>query len=693
MQPFDALSIRAVLQEAKPLLINRKVDRVYQLGRDELLISLRSKGGAVSLFLSAQSVYGRMCLVRIPSSEAADKNPQERLIFERYQSKYSAGAPPAFCLVLRKHLSGATLVGVEQLPGERIIDFIFSATDEVGSTSLKVLTAEIMGRHSNLIFWDKESEKILASSHAVTREMSRQREVLPNLKYERPPGQDRQSIFSVSETEFKTKLKELQENFSAQKPAVANALEPAGVGAKSQSEHGGINTGNAPGAVASARKAGSPAVVGTAGDGTTDGDGGGAKPAPVTYEQWLLSTFTGLGKHLSEETIVGSGVDSMLANSLNTPQVENILWKQISKLQTPSHFKPALKADLSRYTVLGWYPDFEQEGVWTKFPSVNDVVEFYFRSLEAREQFIQLREKIKAEINAESNRLETRKQVASGHLSAEGEIDRLKKSGDNILASLHAIKAGQTEVVVQDWTEGNGKELTIQLNPNLSSVQNAQVFYRQYAKLRSRQGAAQSTIDEVTKRLDYLGGLRKSCDEAKDIAELRRVKETLSGRKVNQERNQERSNKGDPKGPQQQRQKSGGAGGGKPKSLSLVSSDGWTIFVGRNRHENDHLLSKVANPNDLWFHVLGQGGSHVLIRVPSNKQEPPKTTIMEAAHIAARLSKAGTGVKVRVIYTQCKHVKKTDPNKPGLVRYENEKTVEVDTATPMPKMMKKLFSN
>lgn len=105
---------------------------------------------------------------------------------------------------------------------------------------------------------------------------------------------------------------------------------------------------------------------------------------------------------------------------------------------------------------------------------------------------------------------------------------------------------------------------------------------------------------------------------------------------------------------------------------SLISSDGWTIYVGRNKNENDHLIGKIANPNDLWFHVLGKGGAHVLIRVPASKQDPPKTTIEEAAQVAARLSKSAAGAKVRVIYTRCKHVKKVDKSKPGLVRYENE---------------------
>lgn len=676
MQPFDALSIRAVLQEAKPLLINRKVDRVYQLGRDEILISLRSKGGTVSLFLSAQSVYGRMCLVRVPSSsDNHEKNPKERNVQERYQSKYGSNAPPNFCLVLRRHLTGATLVGVEQLPGERIIDFIFSTTDEVGTTSLKILTAEIMGRHSNLVFWDKATEKILVPSHAVTREMSRQREVLPGLKYERPPGQDRQSIFAVAESDLREKFQTLREAYANQLQCSASApLSDSST--KSQSEASERNTSKNTGA------------IGTLTSDTT----GSATPFPVTYEQWLLSTFTGLGKHLSEEVILGAGVDNMLANTICETDTIDKIAKQIKLLQSPGQYKPAIRADLSRYSILGWYNDQDNEEVWKKHASVNDMIEEYFRALEAREQFIQLREKIKAEVTAESSRLETRKQVAEAHVSAQDELDHLKKSGDCILSNVRLIKPGQTSLVVVDWTHDDGRNLEIELNPNLSAVQNAQGLYRRYAKLRSRQGAAQSTFDEVTKRLDYLNHVRTSAESAKDIAELHRIKDMLSGRKAQPHQ----GSKGDSKQQQQQARsnKPGGAhggGSGKPKMMNLTSSDGWTIFVGRNRNENDHLVNKVANPNDLWFHVLGQGGAHVLVRVPSNKQEPPKATILEAAQIAARLSKAGSGTKVRVVYTQIKHVKKVESNTPGMVRYEHEKTVEVDTAQPMPKLMKSLF--
>lgn len=625
MQPFDALSIRAVLNEAKPVLINKRVDKVLQLARDEILINLRSKAGSVSVFLSAQSVYGRMCVIRIPSSK--DTKSHEKSQFERYKSKYGSNTPPNFCIVLRRHLTGSTLIGIEQLPGDRIVDFVFSCTDEVGTKSIKILTAEIMGRHSNLIFWDKESSTILASSHTVTKEMSRQREVLQNIPYKRPPGQQRPNIFLI---EKEVIAKEIY-----------NLLE------EKKDESGDSDT-------------------------TDDTN---KKTKPVTLEQWLLATFTGIGRHLCEELIFGSGLPSQLKDLERSSETKEKLISKIMQLKELSQYNPTMQEDLSKYSLLGWYQEKDPSG-WKKFDSSNDLIETYFRSLEAREHYIQLREKIKAEINSETQKLEARREIASSHLSKDEELEKLKFSGDTILTNIREISPGQSVLVVENWQEDSEAKIEIKLNPDISSAQNAQTYYRKYAKGRARKGAAQSTMSDVDQRLGILNKMKESAEKAPDINALRQLKETLSGKKQhNKSKPQHQKGK--------KRQKS--------KLTSLISSDGWTIYVGRNRNENDQLIGKIANPNDLWFHVSGQGGAHVLVRVPQTKQDPPKSTIFEAAQVAARLSKAAVGTKVRVIYTRCKHVKKIDKKKPGLVRYEHERTIEVDTGRPMPKLMKKLF--
>jgi predicted ribosome quality control (RQC) complex YloA/Tae2 family protein len=528
---------------------------------------------------------------------------------------------------MKRHLTGATLIAIEQPIGERTVDFIFSCIDEVGGTSIKVLTAEIMGRHSNLIFWDKSSERILTASHVVTREMSRQREVAAGLRFVRPPGQDKPGIFTVSQDIFMDKADQIIQLVQT---------EPS-----------------------------SPTVP---------------PSYPPTTEQWLINSFTGLGRQLAEEVVACTGLESPIQAATKHDNFKDQLWKKIIALQSCEIFKPAMRLDLGRYTVLSWWDGIGSNPEWKSFPAANDLVDEYYRSVEAKEQFQQLRERLRSELKSETEKLESRITAASQHITAADDLDHLKRSGDLILANLNEIRTGQDALVCENLFGDNGGKLTIKLNPNLNASQNAQSFYRQYAKTRSRQAAASSACNEANKRLEALRQQTTAVEQAVDSEALRKLKDTVIGRKQSELPKIAQQKPNEKKKP-------------KSKILSLTSSDGWTIYVGRNRHENDHLLGRLAQPNDLWLHILGQGGAHVLIRVPASKQEPPLNTIKEAAQVAARLSKASTGTKVRVVYTQCKYVKKVGKDKPGLVRYENEKTLEVDTATPMPKCMKTLFSN
>lgn len=626
MQPFDALSMRAVIQEAKSLLLNRKVDKVQQLGRDEVVLALRGKAGMINLFLSAQSAHGRLCLV------ASTNTDSRSAAFDRYSAR-SGHNQPAFSVLLRKHLTGATLIGVDQQAGERITDLIFSCVDEVGTVSVKILTAEIMGRHSNLIFWDKTSEKILAASHAVTKDMSRQREVMVGLRYERPPGQERPNVFKITDEEFDSLFEKLVAAINA--PRDPDAEQPVA-------------------------------------------------ELPATLEQWLLTTFTGLGRHLCEEIVAVAELPSHISEALANAQTQELLKDKLRLLRQASGFQPAMRTDLSRYSILGWLPDKEGKDDWKQLPTVNDMIEEYFRSCEAKEQFTQLRERLRTDLRQETDKIKTRITQASQHIENTEDLARLKQCGDLILSNIASIQPGQEEFSCNNLFDESGASIRIKLNPNLSTSQNAQTYYRQYAKSRSRQGAATIARKEASARLEFLKQQISKVEEAQDIQELKGLKDLLFGRKTQEARPQQQSQSQG----QQNKKKSA-----KQRILSLNSSDGWTIYVGRNRMENEQLLNKLAQPQDIWLHILGQSGAHVLIKVPSTKQEPPLTTIKEAAQVAARLSKVAIGAKVRVVYTQCKYVRKASKDKTGVVRYENEKTLEIDTGQPMPRLMRQLFGD
>jgi predicted ribosome quality control (RQC) complex YloA/Tae2 family protein len=601
MQPFDALSLKTIIEEARPLLLNRKVDKVYQLGRDELILSLRGKENVTNLFLSAHALHGRISLVDVSK--------------QRYQpplkARSNAGqnhGQSAFSMILRKHLTGATLVAIEFQEGERTADLVFSCVDEVGTRSHKVLTAEIMGRHSNLIFWDKSSDKILAASHIVTESMSRMREVAAGLRFVRPPEQSKPNIFRLSKSEFQREFEKF--NFPQNNSKV---------------------------------------------------------------QQWLVTTFAGIGKNLAEEIVK--------AAATGNENFDDALYKNIEAMQSkqlPSTV--CMRADLKKYSILGLLGQVEKEELWHQFTSANAMVEDYFGQIEAIERLHQFREKLKGELLSGIEKLESRKAAAHEQLLKADNPETLKKNGDLILANLQKVVPGQLNLLCEDFfcvdENTSDKLIEIALDPNLTASQNAQNYYRLFAKHKIRHTAANASIEQANERLSKLYSQLKFVESAANIADLTVLKEHIV------------EHKPDLKKPQslETRKKS------KAKLVQLKSSDGWIIYIGRNRFENEHLLGKMAQPSDVWLHVLGQGGAHVLIKVPASKQNPPLTTLKEAAEVAARMSKATSGAKVRVVYTQCRYVKKLANEKPGVVRYENEKTVEVDTSLPIPVFMRTLFS-
>ena len=107
----------------------------------------------------------------------------------------------------------------------------------------------------------------------------------------------------------------------------------------------------------------------------------------------------------------------------------------------------------------------------------------------------------------------------------------------------------------------------------------------------------------------------------------------------------------------------------------MTSPDGFKVLIGRNNRQNDELTLKIADKTDWWFHTKNIPGSHVIVRSDGN--ELPESTVMFAALIAAKNSKAANSSSVPVDYTKVKYVKKPAGAKPGMVIYKTNRTVFV----------------
>ena len=110
---LDGAFLHCVMQEMLDRrLVGGRVDKIHQPSRDELIITIRTFGGAEKILFSADSSAARVSL-----TAASPENPKQ---------------PPMLCMLMRKHLQGGRLTGISQDGLERIINLDFECTNEIG---------------------------------------------------------------------------------------------------------------------------------------------------------------------------------------------------------------------------------------------------------------------------------------------------------------------------------------------------------------------------------------------------------------------------------------------------------------------------------------------------------------------------------------------------------------------------------
>mgnify|MGYP004522086007 FL=1 len=183
--PLDAISLRALVEELRPQLLNLRIDKVQQPARDQVVLLLR---GNKRLLLNAGANAPRLQLTNLVRD-----NPAE---------------PPMFCMLLRKHLVGARVADITQPGLERLVRMELDVTDDFGQPGRRTLVLEAMGRRSNLILLDGEG-RVIDCMRRVDAEMSAARQVLPGLFYEQPASTGRLPFLEETEEGFREKLSQV----------------------------------------------------------------------------------------------------------------------------------------------------------------------------------------------------------------------------------------------------------------------------------------------------------------------------------------------------------------------------------------------------------------------------------------------------------------------------------------------------
>ena len=118
--------------------------------------------------------------------------------------------------------------------------------------------------------------------------------------------------------------------------------------------------------------------------------------------------------------------------------------------------------------------------------------------------------------------------------------------------------------------------------------------------------------------------------------------------------------------------------GSKGRGYRQVEFEGFEILVGKGDAENDRLTFGVAEPRDIWLHVAGPAGSHVIVRNPLELDELPRPVLERAAQLAAWHSKArGAKGKAEVHVCRVADVRKPRGFAPGQVQLKRWDSMKV----------------
>lgn len=311
----------------------------------------------------------------------------------------------------------------------------------------------------------------------------------------------------------------------------------------------------------------------------------------------------------------------------------------------------------------------ETVGVWAFAPK--SVVGYPRESISvALDTFYALRSEEKAESAARAALLKSLNQELAYRIKALEDTERTlaeaaradahEQAGNLLLASLGQLTKGETSVTLPDlYAEGEAR--TIALDPKKTPHENAEAYFERARKARDAAEYAEGRRADLEAEQEELLALRVEAEGAEDEAlealqaQLQRL---LGGGRP--ARAPQAGNKFD---------------GHKVRTVTIES---WVLLIGENALANDHLLTRVAAPSDIWMHVRGATGAHGVLRTNNHPERVSEAVLRKAAALVAARSGEKHARLVPVDVTQRRYVRKPRGAKPGQATYSQARTLDVE---------------
>ena len=297
-----------------------------------------------------------------------------------------------------------------------------------------------------------------------------------------------------------------------------------------------------------------------------------------------------------------------------------------------------------------------------------------YRRLEYARQFETLARKLDTVLNREATFLGRKAANLLEDLREAREAEEYRHKGEILKGALHLIEAGDESVTLPDFE--SRKKVVITLDPALTPAQNLEAYFHRYRKEQRSVAAieeqmasvqkAQAAIETLLIELRALTAMPEpGMVTLQEFADRPRLRQLLA-RHVPRQKLKPPVKKAVGK--------SEIPGRLRPKRYRTAS--GLEIWVGRSDESNDYLTTRLARGNDLFFHLEGYPGSHVILRT-EGRTDPPADSVLSACELAVHFSKMKEAGRADVHVAHVKDVKKPKGAKPGLVYVTRGKTIHL----------------
>lgn len=396
----------------------------------------------------------------------------------------------------------------------------------------------------------------------------------------------------------------------------------------------------------------------------TDFDGNLPPMQPAaTVSKGLMSAISGISPLTAREIVYEAyGVADMHTMELTDTQPLEKALLAMKQRVTENRFSPCIIKDEAAMKIVDFSAvEIKQyENLMNIIPceSMNSVIDGFYSQRDALERMKQKTADISKLVHTILERCYKKELILTQTIKDSEKKDTYKIYGDLINANIYAISDGAKSAELYNFYSSDSEKITIALDPSLTAAQNAQRYYKKYAKAKTAEIEAADQLRQNHIQIDYLESILAAMENCSSEADINAIRKELAD-----EGYLKKSNK--------KTQKTTAS-----KPLHFISPDGFDIYVGKNNTQNDMLTLKLANSSDIWFHTKQIHGCHTIIKLGIDK-DVPETTLRMAAELAAYYSKGRESNQVPVDYTTIKNVKKPAGAKPGMVIYDNYNTVYV----------------